>query len=350
MEPQETLVESPTPIDTEGSLADHEATFGPQGTGTLADAEETPEPVVPARHRATSQKASAEDVEQINALTKDLRTKEQELAKLKPDAMGGSPRLRALQRQIKALELELGDATPKPPVAAPEPVKAAPAPVAEPAKSVPRGTSEPFGATFSEKEPTLDQFASEPDPYAAWLRAINRYDRKKEAWDADQTAQQTQRETQERAFVAQVEREKQSFIEKRAAFITTHPDYNTVVQSLDDRGAVPPMLVAALMRADNGPELLYSLARNQPDLYDELHLLTFDRPFNESLVASVQRRLTSRMQAASTGTVAPPRITPPPPRPPMPVRTGPLTTGDELPGDESSLAAHEKAFSPKPRR
>jgi hypothetical protein len=117
-----------TPTDDSGSLADHEAQFQPDAprAANVALDEVEPEPLTKdeqsavekvgkfARHRAGSQRATPEDVQEINALTKELRTAEAELLKLDPKALEGSARLNVLRRQIKAVKADLAERAPKP--------------------------------------------------------------------------------------------------------------------------------------------------------------------------------------------------------------------------------------------
>jgi hypothetical protein len=335
------IVPQPEPMEPSrheedgGSLADHEAQFKQGATKQVEmgpeDDEDDDEAATERdktgrfqpRHRAASQQAKPEDVSEIQALTKTLREKEAELAKANPDSVAGSKRLLNLKRQIAAVEAELGTYRPK------EQEKVD-------AKATP---SQP--ATFDEQEPTLDQFADQPDPYLAYTRALGRYDRKKEAFDAAQQGREdgdkAARQAELTAFGARVQ-----------AFADAHKDYDTVTGPMQKMN-LPPLLVASLIKSDKGPESVYYLAQHQ-DVLDELVLLTDSKPVNDSLVAMVQRRLSQRVQAANvTGSAAPPQ-TFIPPRPPNPVRTGPIRTEETLPGDDASLAEHEQAFNKRRRR
>ncbi len=347
----ETPVEAP-PVESE-SLADHEAAFGPNATESTPD---DSAPVVETadtqaerddkgrfRHRAASQKAGPDDVVQINALTKELRAKEQELAKVRPDALAGSPRLLALKRQIKAIEAELGVTSP---------VAPAPAPPARPTPAISQREPEraPSGTAFTEREPTMEDYANEADPYSAWQRSLARYDRRKDAFEEQQasearrvaTERQTAEDAQQTAWIQKL----QAHEGRVAAASRAMPDFTTVTRELANR-TLPNLLIAAVVESDNSEKLMLDLARH-PDFLDEVSLLAYGVPVDESSVATLQRRLNQHMQAASTGSAAVSRAFTAP-RPPNPVRTGPIHTGDELPGDESSLAAHEKAFGPKRR-
>jgi hypothetical protein len=323
------------PDDDGGSLAEHEAQFksnGQQATKTVemgpddeddddgAATERDKSGRFQPRHRAKSQEAAPEDVKEIQALTKQLREKEAELAKHDPNAVNGSKRLLNLKRQIKALDADLASYQPKP---------------------VDKPKAEPVPATFEEKEPTLADFADQPDPYLAFTRALGAYDRRKEAFEAKKTEATT--------AVSEARKQKIDAYQARTqAFAAKTPDFDTVTKPVIATN-LPELLVAAIIESDKGPEFVYALGQHS-DVLDEFVLLTDSKPVTEALVASVQRRLSQRVQAAPTGSAAESLPSYIPPRPPNPVRTGPIRTGEELPGDDASLAEHERAYGPKRRR
>lgn len=328
----------PVPVSEESqSLADHEASFARLPNGAR------PEPAAPEgetasereererdaqgrfRHRAQSQKASAEDVAEIGSLTKQLREKERELAAIDPDALSGSPRVLGLKRQIEALDVRLSKAK-------------APAATAQPAAR----SEEPLRQTVTLRaKPTEDEIGTKYATYGDYVEDLT--DWKAEQRDATRAAasQASQQQAQHQAIV-------QAHNQRLAAFAKTTPDFETIVQPFIDGVKIPALLGAAVMLDDNGAQYVYHLAKH-PALVDELYLLTDGKDVNESNVAIVQRRLKEHAQAATTGSAATARPLFIPPKPPNPVRTGPIRTGDDLPGDESSLAAHEAAFSRRRR-
>jgi len=330
-----------TPVEDTGSLADHEASFTGK-RGASPPAPEKTEAVEPAddeadgrdettgqfkpRHRASRDKARAEDVPEIQALSRTLKEKREALAKLNPAMASASPRVASLRLQIRGIEAELEAASPKRESA---PVAAAPS---RPAA---------HASAFTEAEPTLEQFANEADPYAAWQRALARYDRRKDAFEEQQQqAQQTQAQREQ----AQRERIGQ----QAAAFAAKTPDYVSSLEAIKHETA-PDLLMAAIGASDNGAELVYYLAKHPVDRH-EMYLITDGKPVSDQAIASVRRLLDARMQAGLTGAVATPVVPKTKPKPPTPVRTGPLTTGDEPPGDGASLADHERAYSKSRRR
>ncbi len=328
--PPPPVAAEPVQVEEAVSISDHAEQFGPEkperpaaNTGQFADRP------ADGRHRSQSQRATPEDVAEINRLTKELRETEQRLGERDPDAKS-SPRIRTLKRQIAALKLLDQPAETSKPKAEPiqerkPPVQAAP-------------------STFSEKEPTLEDFASADDPYLALSRALAAYDRKKEAFESSKTA------AVEQDHARQVETV-QKHLGRMQAFAASKPDFQQVTSAFMAR-QLPGVLLAAIVEDDNGPDYVYHLAQH-PDLVDELFLQTAPLPVNTETVATLQRRLsnlTKQAQAASTGSAAPARPTYIPPRPPNPVRTGPVKTSDEPPGEGASIAEHARYYDPNRRR
>lgn len=311
------------------SLADHAAAFGPD--------KDDPRP----RHRARSQQARVEDVPQIADLTKELRALEGELGiAQKP---GESARVYGLRRQLEIAKLAKSG---RPAPAPPEPAKPA-------ARAVPSPVAPSAPGAFSDKEPTLAEFESESDPYAAYMRAVGRYDRRKDAFEERQQTAARDAETQAAADKADGEaRWQQTLTAHRTrldTFAATHPTFlDTFSKAVTYELA--PLLQAALIHDDNGPALMYALGQH-PALLDEMHVISEGKPLTDANVAAVQRLLKSRTQAAGTGSAAAPVLSRPSvPRPPNPVRTGPQTPSDEPPGDDASLAEHARFYGPSRRR
>ncbi len=333
------IVESSTPESTsapaettETSLADHEQQFDRPSLRSPVPKEakdDAAEPERPQRHRAQSQQASPEDVATIAELTKTLREKEAELGKVKPDATGGSSRVLNLRRQIRGLEAELADAAPKP-------QETKPAPAVSPASTA---------SSFDVPAPKLDDFVGKgDDDYGDYLLARAKWDRQKEAFDAQQTQGQQREE-------ASVKAEIDAHAERTRKFAATTPDFQSKFQAMmtEIGNEVPVVLGAAIIRADNGPQIVYALA-SDPVFRDEMLLLSDGKPLTDATVAVVQRRLRaqlSRQSAASTGSATPSVVLPP--KPPNPVRTGAMRAEPQLPGDDAPLSEHEKAFHRKRR-
>lgn len=337
-EPSPAVVTSPEPVADSSSIADHAAQFDPRPPSPAPAENAVPESGQArddqgrfTRHRAHSQRASVDDVPEINRLTKELRAKEAELAKQRPESGAESPRLKALKRQIKAIESELGELTPKttPTPQPPTPPKGAAA------------ESRPPVSAFTDKEPVLDDFLDQPDPYLAFVRAVSAYDRKKDAHAASEAAAKEQAQAAERQMI-------QAHNDRMTAFAAKTPDFERVITDLSQQ-ILPINLLHAIVRDDKGPEFVYYLGQH-PEVLADLVLQTDQRPLSEVSVAAVQRRLTQAVGSAQAAHVPDrPPVTPPyiPPRPPNPVRTGPIKTGDDPPGETASIAEHARHYGPR---
>lgn len=345
----ETPVETPVPAaepapvpeapEEATSIRDHAETYQTErmrdDQGRFAkEPKDRPEP----RHRATSSKATVDDVAVINDLTRQLRQKERELAAVRPDALSGSPRVLSLKRQIKALEAELGEAT-APPKAA-EPAKASETP--KPAATTAPEKSKPAPAAFTEKEPKLEDFEGKvDDAYMATAVARAKWELKREAHEAEQKAAQERQQAEHNAVGRQHH-------ERMAAFAAKTPDFQQVTAAFMQQD-LPPTLLWAIVRDDNGPQHVYTLAKD-PAFADELILLTDGKPVTDASVEIIRRRLNQRVLAAPTGSAAAPAKPVNPPRPPNPVRTGPTRVTDEPPDEAVSVAEHARYHGAKLRR
>lgn len=328
----------PTPVPEATSVADHAAKFGPQALEDAAQADNDDAPApggeTPAqaalrarddqgrfareRHRARSDRARPEDVPRIQKLTAKLRETERRLA-----------------------EVEARTTTQK-----------AETPIVPPA---PREVPPPSTSAFAEREPTLEDFANEADPYTAYNRALGRYDRRKEAFESQQAQAQaatqqasTQADEQVREWWAAAD---SAFGARKQEFVGRTPDYQAKVDALvKDHGDATPLLLHAVLVHDKGPELVYYLATH-PSVYDEMLLLTDGKAITEQSVALTQRQLAARSQTAQTGSVTAAPYVSTVPKPPNPVRTGPMKSGDDSsPGDGHSIADHARHWGPRTRR
>lgn len=321
-----------TPVDaTESmSLSEHESTFvHPESPAPeTAESDTVPEPVVTdtaqpetdqeriererdeqgrfskTKHRAKSQHATPADVPRIQALTKKLREAED---------------------RAKALEERLKTPPPAPKVEAPKP--------------------------FDAKEPQYEDFANEPDQYQAHMRALAAYDRQKETADSQRTQYE---ETQKREIAARNAQRDEWFKTRHEAhsarmetLFTSNPQAEQIIADADV--LMTPTMVAALLASDNSDQIALKLAQD-PDLVDDLVVLTDGKQPSSDLVARVQRRMNRGLQVVNTGSTAPAPVVTAPPRPPNPVRTGVMKAADAPPGEDASLSDHERAYGTGRRR
>lgn len=274
------------------------------------------------RSRARSQQATPADVPIIQELTKANREGRQRLEEL---AKTGSPRVQKLAREQLAIQDQLSApaATPK---AEPQPIfdlPQAPTPLPH------------------SPEPTIEQFADHDDPYAAWQRALARWDRQQEYLQA-QHQQQRQQFQQTAAQAEQYwSNVRATHAQRLQAVVQANPAAAQVLQSV--RVQPPPLLDLSIMLDNNSANVALFLA-SHPDKLDELTLLTASQPVTQQNVEIIRRKLQQMMTAGTTGAVA---SSPQPmkvPRPPTPVRTGPMQTGETPPSDDESLEAHAARY------
>lgn len=305
------VTDAPEPSQEDTTLAEHETAFGQIDPSLDGDAkakvEEKREKI---RHRAKSQQAGPEDVPRIRELTK----KNSELAE-----------------KLAALEARVNQ----------PPARQTERPAAQ-AQQSDQKTVEPTRA-----KPTADMIGDAYKTYEDFQEDLMewKFEQRQAAWQADQ--QQRQQEAQQTQQQQAWQKDHETFSGRVGEFMKTHPDYQTKLESVLPLN-IPPAAYQAILRHDNGPAFVYHLV-NHPDQLAEMVFLMDGKPPSDDHVALATRWLSSRTQAASTGSAAP---TPPPTlaaRPPNPVRTGPLKTSDDAPGDDSSLSEHERAYGHKRR-
>jgi len=270
-----------------------------------------------ARKPSRNDRATPADVPQIQELTRLIKT-------LTPSNDADAPRIKDLKAKLKsALELD------------------SPAPATEPV--APKLPTRP--AEFTDAEPKLEDFTGKSDdPYAAYMRALSAYDRKKEAHDS-------QLSDADKAYQAAEAKRAEWFQGIEAAYATRidaakkkYPDWDRVT---GDKQATT-VLNDTLKFMPNGAEATYWLGQH-PDVLDELNLLSFNLPRTDPSVALLQRRLTARMATETTG-AAPPREIKLAPRPFTPVGTAAMTPVDDAAQDDDSLDAHDARYGRSDQR
>lgn len=203
---------------------------------------------------------------------------------------------------------------------------------------------------FAKPEPQLHDFAEAEDPYGEWMLAKADWraeKRETERMRSHQT-EHVQRVTQEQQ--QQVARTFDSHNYRLQQTIAAKPELvqafaRVAPQTQDPRLA---LLNHSLAFDSHGVDMAVYVATH-PATFDELVLMTFERPVTQQTVETTQRWLRQRMSADSTGTVAPSSVLPNAPRPPIPVRTGATRISDGPPDETSSIAEHAKHFGPKRR-
>ena len=250
------------------------------------------------RYRKAAERAGPKDVGRINALTRKLRTAEEELQRVRAQV-------------------------PQTPPPAPPPQMAA--------------------------EPTIEQFADRDDPYGAWQRALATWDRTRERVD-EQTYQYQQRMQQHQYQQQQAQGAISAAHQQRIlAAAAADPTVSARLSQVTEY--IPQSLDEAIMLDNDSANVALFLADHQPVL-DELTLLAAMQPYSSAVVGKIQRVLRQRMNAAGSGSASASPLFVPAPRPPNPLLTALINTGaDMVPSDDNmSLEAHEKAFPVRRRR
>jgi hypothetical protein len=328
-----------------GSLEDHEASFGPNGTGELPDEHEpTPEKPVAAdplpdasarddqgrfaktpRHRARSQQANPEDVPRIRDLTAKLRQAEAERDEWK--AKHTPPPARDDRAPV-------GPALPQGPVASEASRPAAP----------PHAWTPPPTRTKPSEDEIGDKYATYADfseDLADW-----KYEQREAAREAKQAQEQQQKTHHERLT---------AYATKTQEARKVYPDFDAVLASADHI-LYPDVFRDAILSSDRSADLAYWLASHQDEyrsLAEEARSVNHPSAINlvrkvleSKLPVAAQQRSPANGSgmAVSTGSASRPPVLVAAPRPPNPVRTGPQKIGDDPPEDDDSLESHESYF------
>ena len=317
-----TSATSDATAETSETLRDHEAKHYPERKGE------------PPSQRAKSQWATPQDVAAIQEYTKRLREAEKEIGiEPKPNE---SPRVFELRRRAEMAE-RVRDAR--------KAAETKPAAVVAPVVPLPPLPVAPV--SFEEPEPQINQFTDKPDipdPYAAWVRAVTAWDRKKEAFEAKQAEQAAQIEEGTKRADFTWQQIADTHGQRLDAFKAATPTFDDDLKPMADR-IVPLVMQAAIMLDADGPKYIHHLATH-PELFDELFLLSDKHPVTDQTVAAMQRTLKARTQAVPTGAAAP-RVVHPAPRLPTPVKTVPQAPPtDGRPTEGSSLREFEQYHYP----
>jgi hypothetical protein len=323
--------DGPKQVEETGSLSEFAERFPSKDTKASPREREPEDDELIDRTPRKGKSAKPDDRRQIAALTKRLREAEAKIG-VKTDRLPDeSDRAYNLRLRAEAAEAVATQ-------------RQQPAPRVEPQTA-------PKAPTFGEAEPTIEQFKDAADPYSAWQRAVNAYDRHKERFDEQQ--KQVQTEPQRRAEANRTAAY-HTYKERIGKFKADTPDYDAVIAKADL--PCPPLLETALVNMDDGPRYGYLLAKNHelgknPEIFHELFLAAENKPVTRQTVEALQSLIKARMPVGtgSAHTAQPLNF---PPRPPNPVRTGRMRTSSDSPPDPDNLSmdGFERAYPSKTRR
>lgn len=334
--PIQTPIDPVNPLVTQaeetGSLADFADKYAkPEHRMEREDPEALDRETAPVRSPRQPRGRGQDDHETISALTKRLRDAEAQIGVNTERLDGESDRAFNLRLRAEAAEAVAKKASERQ-----EPKQAA------------QSVEQP--SAFTDKEPTIEQFADQADPYSAWQRAVNAWDRKKERFDDEQkkaTASSEERVQAGRKLRAEVEK---AHFERIEAFKIAQKDYVETVNHTKNWPPPNPLLEIALINDEQGVQYIYGFAKNQA-LYDEFMVMSDGKTVNRQNVEAIQRILKARMPAV-TGSAHTPAIVNFPPPPPNPVRTGRMRSSNSEPPDieHQSLDDFARTTSRRTRR
>lgn len=290
--------------------------------------------------RAQSHDARPDDLPRIKELSATLRETRVELALEKGlrdvDAVlervypKATPDERAKHR--KAVEAQVAAYQPTP---------------TKPEPKIPTPLPDVKASAFAEPEPQLADFAAEPDPYQAHVRALGRWDARKEVFEAQQKTAAEVRTKAEAAQQVEFEAIGKNWQERIAKAKDADPAWEAAAKKVDAQIPSQSVLAFAILLDEDGPAMLGFLSAHQ-DLLDDL--LLSSPPVTDATIAAMRRRLHSRMAGGKTGAPEPTKIAPLP-RPPSPVRTSTVSLGaDSSDPNTADLDAHISARSRERRR
>jgi hypothetical protein len=116
-----------------------------------------------------------------------------------------------------------------------------------------RAEETPATATVNESEPNADDFESAVEFYKAHAK-----------WAAKEELKAAKESERQEKLRAQAESKRTEFIGKVDEFKKAHDDFEDVVSDVDDI-QMSPAISNAILDSDNGPELMYELAKNREE-------------------------------------------------------------------------------------
>lgn len=200
----------------------------------------------------------------------------------------------------------------------------------EPAKP-----AEKPAAAAEDKEPTLDDFLDQPDPYLALSRALVKYDLA-QAKKADAA----EREQATRADQAQqgIQKLFTTYQERETAFKATVPDFDAKTEAVRHQLDVRSPLVGALLDSPVAPQLILHLADNPADFERIGRLGTVNLPAALRELGKLEAKYEAAAAPAPADTPAPKVVT----SAPKPATTLGSRAAD--PADEVQGAVARKDF------
>lgn len=176
----------------------------------------------------------------------------------------------------------------------------------------------------NDPEPTLEQFADQSDPYAAWMRATTTWDRRQEARQAEQMARAR---AQEHDLLTRLT----TFIDRRDAYAKTNPQFLDRTQWLLDQLTPGTPIGTVVMDSAAGCQMVEYFASH----VDELNRIARLPPGTQlrelgKIEGRLERTSAPALASASAEPVASPKHLTSAPAPPVTLGTHATAPVDDV--------------------
>jgi hypothetical protein len=197
---------------------------------------------------------------------------------------------------------------------------------APPVQAQPEVTASPAG------EPDANDFESATEFYKAHAR-----------WAAKEELKAVEESKRQEKLKTEAESKKTTFLGKVDEFKKAHDDFESVIADVDDI-QMSPAISQAILESDNGPELMYELAKNVEEYARMCALPPFE-------AIRALGRFEARLAKPSEETkVTKPKITTKAPPPPRPISTSSANGKKSVYDDDISQADYERMRAEQEKR
>jgi hypothetical protein len=187
-------------------------------------------------------------------------------------------------------------------------------------------------ANVAKSEPNADDFESATEFYRAHAK-----------WAAQEEIKAAKESERQEKLRTEAESKKTAFIGKVDEFKKAHDDFVDVLADVDDI-QMSPAISQAILESDNGPELMYELAKNREE-YERMCSLS---PFE---AVRALGRFEARLQKPSEEKkVTKPKTTTKAPPPPKPISTSSANGKKSVYDDDISQSEYERIRAEQEKR
>lgn len=191
-----------------------------------------------------------------------------------------------------------------------------------------------------EETPTTATAKGEPDPDN--FESATEFYKAHAEWVFDQKAKAAKESERQEKLRLEAESKRTAFVGKVDEFKKIHDDFEDVIADVDDI-QMSPAISQAILESDNGPELMYELAKN-PEEYARICALS---PFNA--VRALGRFEASLKKPSDTKQALKPKTTKAPP-PAKPISTSSASGKKSIWDENISQAEYERIRAEQDKR